>query len=302
MPMLKYSRKILCLMLAALLFISMSGTAFAKSVTMRVFTDKARVYQSASTSSASLALPKGLKVSLTGVSGDWARIQYKGRTGYCALAALEATRLYTGYISKSGAYVYQTPSTSSRRIGVPVNTKLYIIGKWGNFWRVCNASGSAIGFVPTGNVSKSKVATTPPVSHYKKQVTKLNWYGGGSDVLKKGQYGYIYDIGTNQFIRIKRMGGSSHADVEPATKEDTAKLKSLSGGFSWDSRACILIANGQYVACAVNTMPHGEQTIKNNGFDGQFCLHMVGSKTHGTDAVNSAHQAAINAAYNWAHK
>jgi len=297
--MFKYSRKILCMMLAAALIMSMSGAALAMNYSMRVNTDKARVYQSPSTGSYSLALPKGLNVSLTGVNGDWARIQYRGVTGYCALAALETTSLYRGYISKN-TYVYQTPSTSSRKVGVGVNTPVYVVGKWGNFWRVVNNTGTAIGFAPVDCVSKTQVAVTPPASYYKQQVIAPNWYGGGSEILKKDQYGYIYDIGTNQFIRVKRMGGSSHADVEPATKEDTAKLMSLSGGFSWDSRACILIANGKYAACAINTMPHGEQTIKNNGFDGQFCLHMVGSKTHGSDSINSAHQEAIAKAYKWA--
>ena len=73
------------------------------------------------------------------------------------------------------------------------------------------------------------------------------------------------------------------------------------GSFSWDSRPVILIANGYYVACAINTMPHGDQTITDNNYDGQFCLHMLGSKTHGSDSVNSEHQKAIQAAYAWAH-
>ena len=51
----------------------------------------------------------------------------------------------------------------------------------------------------------------------------------------------------------------------------------------------------------INTMPHGDQTITNNGYDGQFCLHMLDSKTHGSDSVNSEHQKAIRMAYNWAH-
>ena len=44
-----------------------------------------------------------------------------------------------------------------------------------------------------------------------------------------------------------------------------------------------------------------QQTITNNGYDGQFCLHMVNSKTHGTGKVNPNHQACINKAYKWAH-
>ena len=63
----------------------------------------------------------------------------------------------------------------------------------------------------------------------------------------------------------------------------------------------ILKAGGKYVACSINTTPHGDQSITDNGYDGQFCLHMVGSTTHGTETTNESHQAAINKAYNWAH-
>lgn len=303
--MFKYSRKILCAVMAVLLIISISGAALAASVSVKVNTSGARFYKSASTSSASLPMKKGLQLTLTGVNGAWARVKYKGVTGYCALSALNTTSRYPGY-AKSGAYVYQSASTSSAKKAVPVNTKVYVVGMSGSFLRVQNSSGSITGYMKSSSLSTSKVATPKPAAYYaayyKSKVVKMNWFDGGQNVLKKNQYGYIYDIATGQTIRIKRMGGSNHADVEPATKADTAKLQALGGGYSWDSRAVILIANGKYVACAINTQPHGDQTITSNGYPGQFCLHMVGSKTHGSDAVNSAHQAAINAAYNWARR
>ena len=58
-------------------------------------------------------------------------------------------------------------------------------------------------------------------------------------------------------------------------------------------------AKGRYIAAAINTMPHGEYTIKDNGFPGQFCLHMVGSKTHETDRVNPEHQKSIERVLKW---
>ena len=137
---------------------------------------------------------------------------------------------------------------------------------------------------------------------WKKKVRIMNWFHGGSSVLRLGGYGYIYDIKTGITIRVKRCGGTSHADVEPATKKDTAKLKKISGGhFSWDRRPVILYAHGKYVACSINTKPHGKQTIHNNGYKGQFCLHMANSRTHGSNRVDSDHMACVKKAYNWAH-
>ena len=136
---------------------------------------------------------------------------------------------------------------------------------------------------------------------WKRKVKMVNWYKGGSSILRVGAYGYIYDIRTGTRIRIKRCGGTAHADVEPATKRDTYKLWKLAHGFSWDRRPVILCARGKYVACSINTKPHGKQTIRSNGFKGQFCLHMAYSKTHGSHKVDRDHMACIRQAYNWAH-
>ena len=154
--------------------------------------------------------------------------------------------------------------------------------------------------------SKSKAKTSSKKKNstsWKSKVVKMNWFKGGSNVLRKGHYGTIYDIDTGISLRIKRMGGHYHADVEPASATDTAKLLRVAGGhFSWDSQGVILKANGKYVACAINTKPHGDQTIHNNKYNGQFCLHMTGSKTHASSKENSSHQSAINRAYHWAHR
>lgn len=237
----------------------------------------------------------------------------------CITTGFASTR-YTGYINKD-TYVYQKASKSSKKVKVARNTKVYVIGAKGQFYHIQNIQNSVKGYVLKSCISKTKVPETTAdddpgddtgddsgtaddtgVSSWKSKVVKLDWYGTGKDVLKRGGYGYIYDITTGIRMRIKRMGGTNHADVEPATKSDTAKLKKIAGGkFSWTCHAVILQAGGQYVACSINTMPHGQQTITNNGYDGQFCLHMVNSKTHGSGKVNPNHQTCINQAYKWAH-
>lgn len=132
------------------------------------------------------------------------------------------------------------------------------------------------------------------------KVVKVDWFDGGNEILAKDAYGYIYDIDTGIVVRIKRMGGHNHMDVEPATAADTEKLLEIAGGkFSWASKSVILIAGGQYVAAAINTKPHGQQTILDNNYRGQFCLHTTNSITHGSHRVNVEHMKAIERAYNW---
>ncbi|MDO4868006.1 MAG: SH3 domain-containing protein [Clostridia bacterium] len=278
-------------MLLVLALMLTGSTALASSVSVSVNSSDARLYRSNSTSSASVGLSKGVTLTLKDTSGSWGKVSYKGVTGYVPLKYLNAKTRYAAYISKD-TYIYKSASATSDRKSISVNTKVYVVGKSGDYYRVQNSSGSMTGYVSDSCLSKSKKSASK--TSWKSKVVKLDWFNGGSSVLKTGGYGYIYDIDTGISLRIKRMGGHNHADVEPATASDTAKLKKIAGGsFSWDSHAVILYAGGKYVACAINTMPHGDQTISGNGYDGQFCLHMVNSLTHDTETVNENHQAAI---------
>ena len=298
-------KKILCILLIVMLL----GSASASSVKVNANT---KFYRSASKSSDSVSISKGTKVELSGTDDGWAKVKWKGVTGYVQTKYLNATKRVSAYVNKN-TYLYAKASHSSSKKAVKANTKVYVVGTDGDWSRVQNSSGSVTCYIETKYLSSHQVSVEETSTSsdsgskssdtsWKSKVVKMNWFDGGSSVLKKGHYGYIYDIDTGLTVHIKRMGGTSHADCEPATKTDTAKLKKIAGGsFSWDSQAVILYADGKFVACAINTKPHGDQTISSNGYDGQFCLHMVGSKTHGTDTVNEEHQKSINRAYNWAH-
>lgn len=137
------------------------------------------------------------------------------------------------------------------------------------------------------------------VKHWRERVRLVRLFRGGNAVLRKGQYGYVLDIKSGYVIRVKRLGGHYHMDLEPADRASGRMMKKL--GKSWHARPAILYANGHLVACSINTKPHGRQTIRNNGFRGMFCLHMMGSRTHGKKRIRRSHQQAIEKAFRWAH-
>lgn len=265
------------------------------SYSARINNSGAKIY---SASGKSGSLPAGTGVTVEAVAGSWAKISYKGAAGLVRLQYLTATSGVTGYAA-SNAALYKGASSSSGKIGtIPKGTKLSVVGVSGGYYQVTN--GYIYGYVAKGNVSKTKPVTVN-LTAWKSKVEKVNWYNGGSSILSKGEYAYILDIDTGLIVRIRCLYGSNHADVEPATKADTLKLLKIAGGsFSWDSHAVILRADGRYIAAAINTMPHGEEAITDNGYNGQFCLHLSGSKTHGSDTVNEEHQDSIQRAYEWA--
>ena len=76
-----------------------------------------------------------------------------------------------------------------------------------------------------------------------------------------------------------------------------AGLVKINGGtFSWRRRAVLVKYNGHVYAASIYSEPHGTNTILDNNFDGQFCLHFYGSKTHGTDRVDADHQKCVEQA------
>ena len=122
-------------------------------------------------------------------------------------------------------------------------------------------------------------------------------------IFKVGMVVTVTDIDTGLSYQVKRLGGSNHADVEPLTAADTAKMKqAYNGTWSWERHAILVTVAGRTIAASQNGMPHGTSTI-DNGFPGHFCIHFLGSMTHGNNQwapspahVDAAHQAMVRKA------
>lgn len=126
---------------------------------------------------------------------------------------------------------------------------------------------------------------------------KLDWFNGGSSAIPKGAYFTLKDVRSGVTLKCKHLYGANHLDAEPATKDDTAKLLKVYGGsWSWNRRPVLLSYGGRVLAASMNGMPHGEQSIMDNNFNGQFCIHFLNSKTHGSAKVDADHQGCVNEA------
>ena len=67
----------------------------------------------------------------------------------------------------------------------------------------------------------------------------------------------------------------------------------------WQRRAVVMTnGNGEQFIGSIYAIPHGKNTVSGNNFTGQFCVHFLGSKTHGTGVVDDndgGHQDKIAA-------
>ncbi|MBQ9252028.1 MAG: peptidoglycan-binding protein [Clostridia bacterium] len=150
------------------------------------------------------------------------------------------------------------------------------------------------------NSSSAKKASSGGGGSSNYTTESLNWFKHPNTIPHHANF-QVKDVKTGKVFNVKRWTGANHADCEPATKSDTAIMKSIYGHWSWKRRAILVKYNGHVYAASMNGMPHGTQTIKNNNFDGHFCIHFTGSKTHGSKKVDSAHQNCIKTAlkYTW---
>lgn len=116
-------------------------------------------------------------------------------------------------------------------------------------------------------------------------------------VLPKFSTFTVLDVMSGLSFEGQRRAGSHHADVQPLTKTDSATLKSIYGGkWSWDRRAVLVKLNGRTLAASMHGMPHGGDGIPGNDFNGHFCIHFLGSVTHGSRSVDPAHQVMVHRA------
>ncbi len=310
---------LLCL-IVVISSIAESGTVTASTLNMR---------KSASSDSDVIkVLKQGTKVTIKGTSGSWYKVTVGGKTGYVAkkyISVSSSSGSKTGSSSKSSSSAKSSSSKSSsdgtckagdkgdavKKVQKRLKALGYysgsIDGDYGNGTKnAVKAFQKNNGLKVNGTVNSStlkklnssdaKKASSSSSSSDKLKTERLDWFNGGSKKIPKGATFKVKDIKTGKVFSCKRWSGYNHLDAEPLTKSDTATLKSIYGHWSWKRRAVLVKYNGHVYAASMNGMPHGTSTISNNNFDGHFCIHFYGSKTHGSGKVDSAHQNCVSQA------
>ena len=131
-----------------------------------------------------------------------------------------------------------------------------------------------------------------------KSVVSVDWFKGNiQTVFPTGTIATVTDVDTRISWQVKRTGGWWHADAQPLTSQDTARMFRACGGvWSWQRRAIWVTVGNTTYAASMNCMPHnegGSDSMPYNDFDGCFCIHFLNSKVHGRNCVDADHQAAI---------
>ncbi len=128
-------------------------------------------------------------------------------------------------------------------------------------------------------------------------IIKPSWSEANNLLPRRATF-TVVDVRTGYTFQAIRTGGSLHADTEPATRVDTnIMFQAIGSKWSWARRPVWIVYNGVRMAASMNCQPHGFETIGGNDMTGQFCIHFVDSKTHGSNKVDADHQSCIDEAY-----
>ena len=138
----------------------------------------------------------------------------------------------------------------------------------------------------------------------------VDWYTGDiQTVWGKGEVAVITDVRTGLSFRAKRWSGGYHSDAEPLTAADTEvfcriygveRAQEISEKDYWQRRPLWVTLKGRTFAASMYGVPHNYpagDTIPDNNFYGQFCVHFWNSRTHSSNRVDADHMAAIQEAY-----
>lgn len=292
-----------------------SGAALAAEG--KVNTTSLKLRKSASTTSTVLqTLDKGDKLNVLSESGSWYKATYGKYTGYVMKKYVKVSGSVTKEESKKKED--ETSSSATLRKGSSgsavksLQKKLKelgyytgsVDGKYGSgtqsavkaFQKKNGLSADGV----AGSKTLAKLDASPAAAEKTYTTESLTWFGH-ENTIPKGATFTVKDCKTGKTFQVKRWSGANHLDAEPLTAEDTATMKAIYGSWSWKRRP-ILVKYGDHVyAASMNGMPHGTSTIDDNDFDGHFCIHFTGSKTHESNKVDSDHQDAVQTAlkYTW---
>lgn len=162
-----------------------------------------------------------------------------------------------------------------------------------------------------------------PKQEEQREVEALDWWSEAQYIFPRGTVAQVEDVYTGRVFNIKRTFGTNHADCEALNKEDTEIIKEIWGGFSWERRPIIVNIEGRRIAASMAAMPHAGRdsapalavaknlsagygtgqnldVVKDNGMDGVFDVHFLGSKRHKDGKVQAVvdpqHQQAVEIA------
>ena len=124
---------------------------------------------------------------------------------------------------------------------------------------------------------------------------KLDWNDCVTALMPYDKPLNIIDVKSGTQFQICRVGGSLHADIIPASEEDSTKIDNIFGVDQENEKRAMIIEIQPNIWSASSMC--GKAHIHQDNSSSHYCLHFVGSKAHTTKLSDVSHQKAIAYAF-----
>ena len=225
------------------------------------------------------ATATGSAPAATAAPGNAAPSTLRKGDANAAVKEMQARLIQMGYLSgeADGQFGVQTyralmafqKANNLEADGVAGAKTLAVLGS-------ANAVGAQGTVAPTVT---AKPSTSTNSSAVNTQITAanvkyVNWYSSIRSQAKKYPYATVYDFSTGLSWQVHMFSLGAHADAEPLTAADTAKMEKAFGGNTWNPKAVwVVFGDGSIYMASTHSMPHLPQHRTDNNFDGHICIH-----------------------------
>lgn len=240
--------------------------------------------------------------ALTGGTVESFTTLRKGMKGE-AVAAMQRRLIELGYLTgaadgKFGVQTYRALQAFQRANGLDVDG----IAGAKTLARLNGGSGGSVPSLPPTTVTPGQPGSSNGISFQitASAVRYANWYSEVRGRAKQYQYATIYDFSTGISWQVHMFSFGNHAEIEPLTANDTAKMNQAFGGTTWNPKGVwVVFGDGRIYLASTHSTPHDVQHITDNNFPGHACLHFPRTQQQVTaiGPYATSHQKTIDAAW-----
>lgn len=121
----------------------------------------------------------------------------------------------------------------------------------------------------------------------------LSWSDVKAQLASGSEY-TVTDCNTGEKFRLVFTGGENHAEMELFSSEDKAAFDAVCGDeYNFLKRPVTVNIGGVEAAASMQCMPHGADSVSNNGMDGHICVFFSGSLSHAASLPDIEHEATV---------
>ena len=200
-------------------------------------------------------------------------IYYRDETTYSAVTRAQSTLRSLHYYVPSTSGLFDTDTHNAivafqLRNGVPATGVLDSITQY-----VLYSAGALEASAP----ARYYISDTDGLNVVHPTDIKLLHWQNEVKALQSGQKSFrVYDPATGLCWELSILSRGRHCDVEPLTLRDTLIMNKSFGASDWTCHIVYAeMPDGRWSMCTMHNRPHGSNTIMNNGFGGQNCVHFL---------------------------